>query len=326
MSTDALLTTDSTDSVDATVDATVDAKAGARRTRPAKGAKFAALRHFLLDTYGQAFLASGSGVLDVAGGQGTLAWELLNYHGVPVTVVDPRRSTRARKFERRFEYQQRKRMGEPATAASASSQPRPLVPRHWPTYWRDELWTPLQLGADEEDAQAPVLSAIAEALRSRPVQPNSARRTRKGYFAAGGASADEAEADGGAEEASAPAGAALPAADEAWRVLRDCSIAVGMHPDSATESLIDFALAHNKPFAVVPCCVCAVDFPQRRLRDTSYRGFVEYLIAKAPERIRVAELPGFEGRNLCLYSVVEVDERLPAARAEAATCGACEEG
>lgn len=39
---------------------------------------------------------------------------------------------------------------------------------------------------------------------------------------------------------------------------------VGMHSDQATEWIVDFALANNKPFAVVPCCVCPTVFPRRR--------------------------------------------------------------
>ena len=30
---------------------------------------------------------------------------------------------------------------------------------------------------------------------------------------------------------------------------------VGLHPDEATEAIVDCALANRKPFAVVPCCV-----------------------------------------------------------------------
>ena len=84
-------------------------------------------------------------------------------------------------------------------------------------------------------------------------------------------------------------------------MLRDCSIVVGMHPDSATESLVDFALAHGKPFAVVPCCVCAVDFPKRR-GVNSHAALVDHLRRKDPERIGVATLP-FEGKNVVLYSL-----------------------
>lgn len=45
---------------------------------------------FLLDTYGRELLSSGSGVLDVAGGKGELAFELVNLNNIPATVVEPR--------------------------------------------------------------------------------------------------------------------------------------------------------------------------------------------------------------------------------------------
>ena len=34
----------------------------------------------------------------------------------------------------------------------------------------------------------------------------------------------------------------------------------------------------------------------------SHPRFIEYLVAKAPERIRTCVLP-FEGKNICVYSV-----------------------
>ena len=46
-----------------------------------------------MDTFGEAKLRSGTGVLDVAGGGaggGGLAFQLLNYCNVPATVLDPR--------------------------------------------------------------------------------------------------------------------------------------------------------------------------------------------------------------------------------------------
>jgi hypothetical protein len=42
---------------------------------------------------------------------------------------------------------------------------------------------------------------------------------------------------------------------EHHKLFSDCSLLVGMHPDEATEIIIDTALKFNKPFAVVPCCV-----------------------------------------------------------------------
>jgi hypothetical protein len=72
--------------------------------------------------------------------------------------------------------------------------------------------------------------------------------------------------------------------------------------DGAAEPIIDFALAHGKAFAIVPCCTCSKQFPHRRMNGApvkSYEDLVSYLLAKDP-RIKKARLD-FEGRNVCLY-------------------------
>jgi len=82
-----------------------------------------------------------------------------------------------------------------------------------------------------------------------------------------------------------------------------CSIFVGMHPDQATEAIVDAAFRFKKPFAVIPCCVYPSLFPHRRLLTgqgvVTYSGFIQYLTEKDP-RISVTTLP-FEGRNKVLY-------------------------
>jgi len=87
------------------------------------------------------------------------------------------------------------------------------------------------------------------------------------------------------------------------KLLAGCSTLVGLHPDQATEAIVDVALRFRKPFAVVPCCVYPRLFPGRRLGTgqgvTTYRGFQRYLRAK-DSRIRIARLP-FAGRNKVLY-------------------------
>jgi len=92
-------------------------------------------------------------------------------------------------------------------------------------------------------------------------------------------------------------------AAEAIKVLSEFSAVVGMHPDQATEFLVDLALHFGRPFAVVPCCVYAKLFPGRCLKDgrpvKSYNELVEYLMEKNPA-IRCKTL-GFEGRNKVLY-------------------------
>ena len=125
---------------------------------------------------------------------------------------------------------------------------------------------------------------------------------------------------------------------------------VGLHPDQATEAIVDAALARNLPFAVVPCCVfpglffgrhCSTGSSTRTTRGqatpsdsgggsgggggadgsgggtgtsgrryerqripigvTGYRGFLSYLRAKDPTRVRLARLP-FAGKNIVVYS------------------------
>ena len=80
-----------------------------------------------------------------------------------------------------------------------------------------------------------------------------------------------------------------------------------MHPDEDTEAIVTHSLAHGKCFAVVPCCVFAHLFPNRKLsgddgnskpvRDIN--DFCAYLKAMDP-RIEEAALP-FEGRNKVLF-------------------------
>ena len=104
------------------------------------------------------------------------------------------------------------------------------------------------------------------------------------------------------------------------RVLSGCSVVVGLHPDQATDAAVDFALAHGKPFAVVPCCTYARDFPHRRRPPgpgrpkgggpvTTHAHLVEYLLAKAPGVIKCETLP-FEGKNVVVYSLGGMEPEL----------------
>lgn len=84
-----------------------------------------------------------------------------------------------------------------------------------------------------------------------------------------------------------------------------CSLVIGLHPDQATEPIVDFALKNRRPFAVVPCCVFPRENPHRRLQASgkkvqSYEDFVAYLLEKDPVGIRAMTLD-FDGRNTVLY-------------------------
>jgi hypothetical protein len=97
------------------------------------------------------------------------------------------------------------------------------------------------------------------------------------------------------------------------RALAECSVVLGMHPDQATDAIVDFALEFGKPFAVVPCCTYSKEFPKRRRPPspanpnggglvTTHKHLVEYLLAKAPGLCRTATLP-FGGMNTVVYSL-----------------------
>ena len=52
------------------------------------------------------------------------------------------------------------------------------------------------------------------------------------------------------------------------QLIASCAALVGLHPDEATEHIVDIALARSKPFAVVPCCVMPHLFPPRNLTSS----------------------------------------------------------
>ncbi|CAJ1434267.1 unnamed protein product, partial [Effrenium voratum] len=93
-------------------------------------------------------------------------------------------------------------------------------------------------------------------------------------------------------------------------LLASASLVVGLHPDEATEAIVDLALRYGRKFAVVPCCVFAQLFPHRRapggeeVRTLSQ--FCAYLRAK-DARIQEAMLD-FEGRNKMLSERCPVEE------------------
>ena len=92
-------------------------------------------------------------------------------------------------------------------------------------------------------------------------------------------------------------------AEKALQLLRQCSVVVGLHPDQAVGSLIDFALEHKKPFACIPCCVYWKTFPRRRLANGSqvrtYEQLMTWLKEKHPD-IREVSID-FEGKNRLLW-------------------------
>ncbi|ETV92149.1 hypothetical protein H310_13402 [Aphanomyces invadans] len=178
-----------------------------------KSARAKLFTEWLVATFGKALLRQGSGVLDVAGGRGDIAYELWITHNVPCTLVEPRmRKPRKEHFK------------------ALAANPRLTLP--------------------------PQIQACLDA---------STMATH-------------------------------------GQTLAQASLVVGMHPDEATEAIVDMALSMQKPFAVVPCCVMSRQFPHRRLDGdlvATYNVFVKYLRRKHPQ-IQATFLP-FAGKNQVLY-------------------------
>lgn len=61
-----------------------------QRKRVYNEGRAGAIRRWLLQVFGEEYLSSGSGVLEVAGGKGELSFELCNLNNVPSCVFDPR--------------------------------------------------------------------------------------------------------------------------------------------------------------------------------------------------------------------------------------------
>jgi hypothetical protein len=77
-----------------------DGRSFQRRNRLRNEFKAGTFRRWLIDTYSLSALEAGSGVLDIAGGKGELAFEFVNLNDCPCTVVDPRPLVLARYIKR----------------------------------------------------------------------------------------------------------------------------------------------------------------------------------------------------------------------------------
>jgi len=84
-----------------------------------------------------------------------------------------------------------------------------------------------------------------------------------------------------------------------------CSAIVALHPDEATDSIINVAVQRRIPFVIVPCCVFARLFPNRRLLGSNmpvstYVDLIQYIKSKD---VSIEEsLLSFDGANIALWS------------------------
>lgn len=81
-------------------------------------------------------------------------------------------------------------------------------------------------------------------------------------------------------------------------------LVVGLHPDEATESIMDLSLVAGLACCLVPCCVFSALSPHRRLKNgcapVNYEDFCRFLCEKS-DTILTSHLP-FAGKNKVLYT------------------------
>jgi hypothetical protein len=289
-------------------------------------------RRFLVETFGIEKLREGGGVLDVAGGAGTLSYELLHLNGVQSTIADPRRPCfkRAQKTvaHRRRQHQMHIEEGPsalqrydnalaPSGEAAASTRGGTLESAaaagaeeggEMTVADENALTGTVSVSPGEFPAWAQVWFGrwLWDVPDGAPPGPPP-----KTIF-----SKDVKEVDSWDHTRGVPASQPAGAIDDSVsptlrpltsegvsRALAECSVVIGLHPDGATDAIVDFALQHDKPFALLPCCVYRKHFPERRTPSggsvKTYEELLEYLQSRSDGICRASL--GFDGRNVVLY-------------------------
>jgi hypothetical protein len=221
-----------------------------------KAARASLFADFLLAEYGEERLRSGAGVVDVAGGKGELAFELHCRRGIQTTLIEPRPQKLTKAQRKYFKAQRRKQPQQPQGGGAN------LVGSGSGSGITDAA----AMGRARAQAEAAQMPRQFRCFFCPHLLSDDDSRNGSNAAAAATATAQQ-------DSTAVVTAAELPVMSveeksQLRSLLQQCSVVVGMHPDEATEPLVDFAIGLNKPWAVVPCCVFAHAFPGRTLRPT----------------------------------------------------------
>ena len=299
-------------------------------------ARVAILRSFLAEELAKNGIPDLSTyrVLDVAGGKGELAFQLLNLNNVSTChVIDPRPLS-LKKFQKRLSkgfYHRSQGILQHDVVRSRTEPERPVDQLR--CFFSSELWEEETTNQDQYEKQKERFFKNCYKAKGwvwpPPAKYNEHASCGKNYDDDRDDLPTETEqelANLSIEDDSRKSAAASSLGidfESASSIVKTADLVVGMHPDQAVDAIVDLALYQNISFFVVPCCVFWREFRHRRVRVpvgdeetsgsdletatrmkpvTTYQELIDYLQAKSPD-IKQKVLP-FEGRNICLYRVV----------------------
>jgi hypothetical protein len=245
-----------------------------------KKVRFQHFCDFCVETFGMDRLKEGGGVLDVAGGKARMALELCLERHIPCTVVDPSFSKLSDFTAKRI-----------ATLALASTSASETVTGSAAVVVVDPNNNNRHQTLASASHHHHLLSPSAFFSKSDQDDPD--RRQKIDAFMA----------QIGFQFHKCLFNEEYCRGNPTWE---DSSVVIGMHPDEATEHIVDEALKVGKPFAVVPCCVFPSLFRERRLFNgktvRSLEQFIQYLLEK-DTGILVQVLENVPGCNTVVYKV-----------------------
>ena len=263
-------------------------------------------------------------VLDVAGGKGELAWELINLTGVKhCVVVDPRPLNLAlcrSKWE--------KGLFEPRRTGPVFSKwypacedgcrlRKPKTPGHLRCFFDGDAFSKFInaekcQGGEDNDNEVSRIENTAESNRWFQRELRKAKHiswTTKGLLQhEDGASYHHEEENVLDSNGHETTSTEITDPSDARNVLQRCHLIVGFHPDQAAGEIAEFASAAGIPWCIVPCCVYSDSFPRRRLKNgtkvKTYDDLVQWLREK-DLCAKVASLD-LEGKNKVVYMLPHV--------------------
>ena len=286
----------------------------------------------------RAWFNRADGVLDVAGGCGHVSMAL-GLEGIASTVVDARASAGKLPKRDRKVWKRSLRTGFRPMPSDRRPRPPPTnnallvtghdecclpvvpAPRVIPFRSQQAWFGSKPAGYDASfrhpgDDSIPVLVATGVPKTTTATTTITTHELNHG----GGSTCGDSTSGGGVPEGcvrassrvdndnegeSSSSSSSRPATASTDVLRKTVSALVALHPDEATGEVVMRAVEHRIPFVVVPCCVFARLFPNRRTPDdrpvSSYEDLLDFLQSMDPS-IKRTRLP-FGGKNIALWSV-----------------------